>query len=130
MYDTVCTSGRIPWLANELVHQLLCQVWNEATAWLLGHYVIMPDHVHLFAQETESSISFENWARYWKSQFTRRHKVAEHRWQTDHWDVRMRNADQYEEKWLYVLQNPVRRGLAASPADWPFQGELHEVRWA
>jgi len=31
------------------VHDLLCSVWREATAWLVGRYVIMPDHVHLFA---------------------------------------------------------------------------------
>jgi REP element-mobilizing transposase RayT len=95
----------------------------------MGRYVIMPDHVHFFAQATESEISYDDWVRYWKSQFTRRYQVAKHQWQTDHWDVRMRNVFQYEEKWLYVLQNPARRGLVAAADDWAYQGEIHELRW-
>jgi putative transposase len=130
VFDTVCTKGRIAWLANDLVHQLLRQVWQEATAWLMGRYVIMPDHIHFFAAATELPIPYDNWVTYWKSQFTKRYKVARHQWLTDHWDVRMRNASQDEEKWLYVLQNPVRHGLVARPEEWPYRGEIHELPWA
>jgi putative transposase len=130
IFDTVCTKDRVQWLANDLVHELLIQVWREATAWLVGRYVVMPDHLHFFAQATESEIPYDNWVKYWKSQFTQRHKVAEHRWQTDDWDVRMRNATQYEEKWLYVVQNPVRGGLVTQADDWPYRGEVHELRWS
>jgi REP element-mobilizing transposase RayT len=54
---------------------------------------------------------------------------AELRWQTDHWDKRIRNPDAYEQKWLYVLNNPLRKGLAAKPEDWPYQGDLFLLRW-
>ena len=49
VYVTVCTRHRRRWLATPEVHELLCSVWREATAWLVGRYVIMPDHIHLFA---------------------------------------------------------------------------------
>jgi hypothetical protein len=29
-----------------------------------------------------------------------------------------------EEKAVYILQNPVRRGLVENTEDWPFQGEI------
>ena len=74
------------------------QSLKPKTAWLVGRYVIMPGHIHLFAAATSTKIEFKNWVKYWKSQFTKRHKVADHRWQTDDWDTRMRTGEQYEEK--------------------------------
>jgi putative transposase len=129
IFDTVCTKDRKPWLANQDVHSLLRDVWTDASAWLVGRYVIMPDHIHLFAAATSTEIEFKNWVKYWKSQFTKRHKVADHRWQTDDWDTRMRTAQQYEEKWEYVRFNPVRHKLTQRPEDWPFWGILNELRW-
>lgn len=129
VFGTVCTKGRNPWLASESVHALLRGVWADARAWLLGRYVIMPDHVHFFAAATESEISFDHWVRYWKSWFSKRHGIAEQRWQTDHWDVRMRNGTHFEECWEYVRWNPVRHGLVSRPDEWPFQGEVFPVRW-
>ena len=130
IFDTVCTKDRVPWLACDAVHELLRTVWFEASAWLMGRYVIMPDHIHFFAAMTHSPIEYENWVTYWKSQFTKRHGVADHRWQTDHWDTRMRSELMYEDKWKYVLDNPMRKKLVASAADWPFEGEIYELRWS
>ena len=129
IFDTVCTKDRKPWLANDEVHQLLRDVWADASAWLVGRYIIMPDHIHMFAGATATEIEFKNWVKYWKSQFTKRHKVKDHRWQTDDWDTRMRTGRQYEEKWEYVRFNAVRHKLTERPEDWPFQGVLNELRW-
>ena len=130
IFDTVCTKDRIPWLANDLVHQLLRDVWRDSTAWLMGRYMITPDHIHFFSAATESPISYDNWVKYWKSQFTKQYKAICHQWLADHWDVRMRNEAVYEEKWLYVQQNPVRHGLVTKPEEWPYQGTIHELRWS
>jgi putative transposase len=129
IFDTVCTKDRKPWLASAEVHDLLRQVWRDADAWLMGRYVMMPDHIHFFAAATESPIPYDNWGKYWKSQFTKRHKVADHEWLADHWDTRMRSAAKYEEKSEYTWQNPVRRGLVARAEDWPYKGQIHELRW-
>ena len=129
IFDAICTKEKMPWLASEIVHQQLVKIWKEARFWLVGRYVIMPDHIHLFAWATEDSIEYEKWVRYWKSMFTRRHKIPEHRWQTDHWDRRMRNESAYEEKWNYVKENPIRSGLVAGGENWPYQGEVFQLRW-
>jgi putative transposase len=123
----------------------------------MGRYVIMPDHIHFFAGDVGSNISYEKWVKYLKSQITKRYlgsrrAVAEEnietarreprppvpqerrsplpfRWLTDHWDTRVRSAESYEEKWQYSLNNPVRAGLVTKAEDWPFQGEIFELRW-
>jgi REP element-mobilizing transposase RayT len=129
VFLTVCTKSRRPWLASDEVHELLRDVWQNADAWLIGRYVAMPDHIHLFASPGRNELPLDNWVRYWKSQFTRRHQVPDHRWQTDHWDTRLRSWQSYDEKWNYVRENPLRHGLVDVANDWPYQGELNELRW-
>ena len=129
VFDTVCTKDRVPWLACDEVHELLIKVWTEATAWLMGRYMIMPDHIHFFAGYREGAIKYENWVKYWKSQFTKRFQRPECRWQADDFDHRLRNAAAYEQKWQYTRENPVRAGLVEQSDDWPYQGEIHELRW-
>jgi len=129
VFDAVCTKDRKQWLANDGVHLLLREVWSKATVWLVGRYLIMPDHIHLFAALAIDQIEFKNWSKFWKSNFTQRHKVDEHRGQTSDWDTRMRTLEQYEEKWNYVRMNPVRQGLVERSEDWPFQGVQHYWRW-
>jgi len=108
---------------------LLRDIWHESNAWMVGRYVIMPDHIHFFAAETDGDIPYENWIRYWKSIFSKRHQVSDHRWQSDHWDRRIRSEAAYEEKWAYVRENSIRKGLVTSPDDWPYQGEIYELPW-
>ncbi len=130
LFGTVCTKDRKPWLATGDVYALLCDVCADASEWLVGRFMIMPDHIHYFVAETEASaVLYENWCKYWKSQFTKRHKITDHRWQADHWDVRMRSEQTYEEKWEYVCENPVRAGLVHHREEWKYQGEIYELRW-
>ena len=70
---TVTTEKRAPWLANAEAHRLLHQVWSEASAWLVGDYLLMPDHLHLFCAPYDPGFGIERWITYWKSQFRRRH---------------------------------------------------------
>jgi putative transposase len=129
VFLTVCTENRQTWLASEPVHKLLREIWTDATAWVVGKYMLMPDHLHLFAGMQNDDISLDSWVKYWKSQFTKKHRNPEHGWQTDHWDTRMRTQEQYVEKLDYSLQNPVRRALVARASDWPYQGEIYELPW-
>ncbi len=64
-----------------------------------------------------------------KSQFTLARPGATTRLQADHWDTRLRSGESDDAKWEYVRNNPIRAGLVADAGDWPFQGELNELRW-
>jgi putative transposase len=130
VFLTVCSEHRRSWLATDEVHQKLCRVWEKATAWLVGRYVILPDHIHLFAGlSSQMQVPFDNWVRYWKSQFTKQHRRPADSWQTDHWDTRMRSQAQYCEKLEYAIANPVRRGLVSSVEEWPHQGVIYDLSW-
>jgi putative transposase len=126
---TVTTEQRAPWLANETTHQLLHQAWMEAKAWLVGDYLLMPDHLHCFCAPHDLHFTIEMWISYWKRQFARKHKRTEWKFQSLGWHHRMRDGENYSEKWLYVQENPVRKGLCQRIEDWPFKGKVFDLMW-
>jgi putative transposase len=93
VFLTVCTDNRHRWLANHETHQLLRDIWLEATAWAVGTYVLMPDHLHLFAWPYQPVTRFDKWVRYWKSQFTRRSTNRCRRWQPNCFHHRIRSSE-------------------------------------
>jgi putative transposase len=127
VFLTVCTHQRVPWLAQRTAQQSLEEVWRQADAWLVIEYLLMPDHLHLFCSPRDLKFTLEAWVRYWKSQFRRLHLDEPWDWQRDFWDTRMRDANQYHDKWIYVQENPVRKGLVAKMDDWPYKGRVHEL---
>jgi REP element-mobilizing transposase RayT len=129
VFVTVCTKDRRPWLACEESHRLLVEVWRKADAWLTGRYVLMPDHLHLFAAPRDLRFTIERWLQYWKSQFTKAHKHEDWVWQAHAFHHRLRQDESYSQKWLYVRENPLRAGLSSDVEAWPYQGEVYELRW-
>ncbi len=129
VYVTICCQDRAPWLATDKHHNLLVDIWKDNSRWVVGRYVLMPDHLHLFASPQPTAVPFDAWAKYVKSQFTKRNKVGTYVWQTDHWDTRIRTLQHYEEKTQYMLNNPVRAGIVGDSRDWRYQGVVHELRW-
>ena len=49
--------------------------------------------------------------------------------QRDCWDRQLRTGESYKQKWEYVRNNPVRKGLVANADEWPYQGELNVLAW-
>ena len=130
IFLTVCTFRRRKILAQERVHAAIRAGWAAAGQWHVGRYVILPDHIHLFC--TPARPDAENvarWVAYWKRQVSARVPQLSPIWQRDCWDTQLRGHESYSEKWAYVLNNPVRAGLADCPDGWPFQGEIHSLRW-
>jgi putative transposase len=131
IFINVCTSGRKPWLADAKVHKTLVEVWTSATHWEVGPYVLMPDHLHLFAWPGFGSTTFDRWVQYWKSMFTKTTRNDRLRWQSGCFHHRIRSWEGAEEKRRYMIMNPVRAGLASTPEEWPFQGEIfkRDIWW-
>ncbi|CAN5710090.1 hypothetical protein BH20VER1_BH20VER1_23860 [soil metagenome] len=118
-------------LASPVAHDVLVSAWTVATAWLVGRYVIMPDHVHLFCSPGGLDAPLlERWMKYWKSSATKLlGEPGGTVWQRHHWDRQLRRGQSYSEKWEYVCNNPVRHRLVSNAAEWPYQGELNQLRW-
>ena len=125
----IATEKRKPWLANERAHKLLRQTWHEATAWLVGDYLLMPDHLHAFCAARDLNFTIERWISFWKRAFAIRHGNADWRFQSRGWHHRLRKGENYSAKWLYVQENPVRKGLAMRIEDWPFKGKVFDLIW-
>ena len=48
IFVTTCTAKRRLVLASASAHEAIVTAWCAASTWLVGRYVIMPDHIHLF----------------------------------------------------------------------------------
>ena len=132
VFVTVTTKDRKPLLAQPDVHDLLLQVWTDSSHWLVGKYVVMPDHLHLFAAPARpEALNVRDWTAYWKSMTARNWPRLDEKpiWQREAWDRQLRQGDSYSAKWEYVRNNPVRHELVPQAEDWPYQGELNVLMW-
>ena len=168
LYVTVVTEKRMPVLSSREIHDIIISSWKAADLWLVGRYMIMPDHIHFFcAPSSYPPPDFHRWMAYWKSLAAKaywralggsrscatagdtdarervppvvadasdaRERVPPARnpplFQRDCWDRQLRTGESYAQKWEYVRNNPVRKGLVANVDEWPYQGELNVLHW-
>ena len=72
LYVTVVTGKRNAILADKAVQACIVAAWKAAADWLVGRYVIMPDHIHFFcAPATYPPPDFHRWMKQWKAQVSR-----------------------------------------------------------
>jgi REP element-mobilizing transposase RayT len=133
IFLTICTKERRPLLASPTMHNHLREAWSDSSRWLVGRYMILPDHLHLFCSPlADCDIPLERWVAFWKNAVARKWKKSHENtgplWQRQFWDQRLRADESYNQKWDYVRNNPVRHGLCQKTEDWPHQGEIHELR--
>ena len=133
-FVTVVTHRRAALLANPVAFGELTTSWRrsaEIDGWFVGDYLIMPDHVHLFARSAFDAKVLSTWIGSWKSISARRLKPTlrwkDHLWQDDYFDRFLRSGESYSEKWTYVANNPVRKGLCRRVEDWPWKGRLYDL---
>jgi len=130
LWCTVCARDRARWVAQDVVLQTLYEIWlSVADAWLVGDYVLMPDHVHFFCCPKRFSdvVTVERWVGFWKDRFARMIRQPPWRWQDGLFHTRMRSDAHYREKEDYMRENPVKAGLVANPEDWPWRGQVHDL---
>src|ERR1043165_1314683 len=128
-YLTACAEGRRRILDQRLVHNAFINFALRAAehqVWV-GRYVIMPDHIHLFAGFGPESMSVSLWMKSFKNAISKTLKNATllgPHWQKGFFDHVVRSQESYDQKWLYVRNNPVRAGLVVSADEWPYAGEI------
>jgi putative transposase len=88
--------------------------------------VVMPDHAHLLLAPLEQE------SGQWWSLSSIMHSLKAHSakqvnqrlqrsgavWMQESFDRIIRDADELVEKWQYIRNNPVKRGLCQRPEDW------------
>ena len=82
----------------------------------------MPEHVHLLADGSNAARSLSAFVKHAK-QLSGYHgrKVCDRRiWQSGYFERVLREDEDTSGVVDYILMNPVRRGLVATPAEYPF----------
>ncbi len=86
-------------------------------------WTIMPNHVHVLIEVmAEQSIGnvVSSWKRFSARMANRVLGRSGPFWQDDYWDTYIRNERHFESALSYIANNPVKAGLAKTPADWPW----------
>jgi REP element-mobilizing transposase RayT len=81
----------------------------------------MPNHVHvLFSVIGSSTLSdiVGSWKKFTARQCNQQLNRSGPFWQADYWDRFIRNDAHFEATTSYIDNNPVKAGLAKTPADW------------
>ncbi|MCL4177973.1 MAG: hypothetical protein KJ072_09545 [Verrucomicrobia bacterium] len=132
IYVTQVVAGRRPLLARSEALRTIPEAWRKADRWLVGRYVLMPDHRHLFCAPARfPPTPLKQWMAFWRAETTRHWPWPEEKpiWQKDFFDRQLRRGESYAQKWHYVRENPLREGLVTDADAWPRQGELHPLAW-
>ena len=88
---------------------------------LLHEFVVMSDHFHLLITPT---LTLERAMQLIKGGFSYRARkelgFAGEIWQPSYYDRRVRGGEDYANFKYYIRQNPVKRGLARTPEEYPY----------
>ena len=124
---TFCTSGRRPaFVSKDNVDRTLAQFLRAGveTHVALIAYCFMPDHVHLIVQTTDLTGDVARFARLAKQYagYAHSQQAGGRLWQPGWHDRLLRKSDDVVAVIRYVLQNPIRAGLAREVPEYPFLG--------
>lgn len=135
-FVTLCCAKRRQILNQQAVADLLIQSWHDAASihgWVVGRYVIMPDHVHFFTRAQVDAKTLSAFMRDWKKWTTRGMvkvtNLSSPLWQSEYFDHVLRSAESYSEKWDYIRENPVRANLVTHTDSWPYIGECETLQF-
>ncbi|HXG55797.1 MAG TPA: transposase [Vicinamibacterales bacterium] len=124
---TFCTERRAPLLRNPgLVDCVCAQILRAAT--LTGYAVVvycaMPDHMHLLADGRNSGARLPGFVQRAKqlSGYYGQGLIGRSFWQVGYHERVLRPSEDIRESVRYIVNNPVRAGLAAAPVAYPFIG--------
>ncbi|MEO8617235.1 MAG: hypothetical protein ABI600_19005 [Luteolibacter sp.] len=111
--------GRNQLAKAEVWHEILesIQFREERGEWNWRLVLAMPDHLHgivTWPNHFDPRKSMSTWKRWLAGKLKTQ-------WQDGYFDHRLRSVESAGEKAEYIRMNPVRAGLANTPAEWPYK---------
>jgi putative transposase len=110
-----------------------------AEAFAISAYGFMPDHVHLLVEGTRDNSDLRRFAKLSKQRSGAAHALtgAGRLWQEGYYEHVLREEDDERAIARYILENPVRAEMVASPLEYPYLGSdvrplaqiLEHVAW-
>ncbi len=132
-FITVCAvPGRAPFITPDL---------NRATVRLLASeqarlgcmvltYCLMPNHLHFLVKPNQDGSSVLSFTDQYKGKSTTASWSCGWRgplWQRGYFDHIVRTEESLVEIARYILNNPVRKGLAGATEAWPWGGQMNPL---
>ncbi|MDD2237644.1 MAG: transposase [Kiritimatiellae bacterium] len=114
-----CRKRGIPLLLeNDIAIRLLkgAKRYEEMGKWYLWLMLVMPDHLH-FIVTFNLNHDVRKVLASWKSYQA---KTLGIEWQSGYFEHRLRNDREFEEKCMYIRQNPMRKGLCPTAKEWSY----------
>jgi putative transposase len=124
---TICTFQKIEHFRSaDVVNAVLLQFLrtSNANGFAVPAYCFMPDHLHVLAEGKSDSADLRGFVSDAKQHAAHdaRRWICGRLWQPGYYDRVLREDDNSYEVARYIVLNPVRAGLVASPGDYPFLG--------
>jgi putative transposase len=90
---------------------------------IIHAYCVMPDHMHVLVEMT-AGMSLQKFARLFKqlSGYQLKATIGDFAWQTSYYDHMLRREEAILDIANYIWDNPVKEGLAQTPAEFPLSG--------
>jgi len=111
---------------DQSVHSALLHIRESAKQeqFSLFAYCFMPDHVHLLVEATSPESDLRRFASRAKQHSGAAYALTHGGplWQRGYYERILRPSE--DTKWIarYIVNNPIRAGLASSPSDYPYLG--------
>jgi len=131
---TICTDFRRPYfISHSIVDATVVQIRRAAgdEKFALVAYCFMPDHLHLLIEGTADDADFKRFLARAKQlsayAFSRAH--GRRLWQEGGFERVFRGEESTIAVARYILENPIRAGLAAAIEEYPFSGsDVYSMR--
>ena len=125
---TICCRDKAPLFETSGARDVMRQALLE-TATIhsveIATYTILPNHTHLICSAGRKGlIAFVRDFKLRATTEFRRRYGHPSPWQKSFFDHKIRSEESFQQKCDYVLLNPVRRGLAAKPEEYPWSGSF------
>ena len=103
-FITACTEKRAHLLANEQTHEVFIRfcILARSRGVLVGRYVLMPDHLHLFVCIPPGAVGLSMWMKSLKNTLSKNWSeqgIAAPHWQKGFFDHLIRSGESHAEKW-------------------------------
>jgi hypothetical protein len=95
------------------------EIWKRSAdhdGWYVGHYILMPDHLHFFARPEIGARRMADWVQMWKSVSSRRIAPAlaikPPMWQAEYFDRYLRSTRAIQKNGATLNKTRFRLGLS------------------
>jgi putative transposase len=128
-FVTLCCHERKAALRNPEIALRLIDLLRETSAQLsfsVHAYCFMPDHAHILLEGLLPESNLIKFMKLFKQRTAFEYKKTHGHslWQASYYDHLLRTIDATDDVAWYIWMNPVRKGLAKNPWEYPFSGSF------